>query len=359
MKKLICVVFAVLALTLTARAAELPRELTDALPEGAGELLEGVDPSDAQGFSGGVGKILEWAGGQAGDILRQRLRGAAAVLLVVVLCGAVDGLYQGAGGGKAAAFLPMAGALSVTVLTAGSLDSLIGLGAETIGELNVFSKALLPTLAAATAASGAVTTATFQQVATVFLADLLMELIDALLLPLVYLYIGVLTAACCLPESRLGAIAEGLKKIVTWVLTTALLLFTVYLSVARIISGAVDGAAVKVAKAAISGVVPVVGGIIAEASETVLAGAGLLKNTIGVFGMLAILAACAYPFLQLGVQYLLYKLTAFLAAAVGAPGLCKLIDGLGGAFGLVLGMTGSCALLLLVSVLSSVAAVAP
>ena len=102
-----------------------------------------------------------------------------------------------------------------------------------------------------------------------------------------------------------------------------------------------------------------VGGIIADASETVLAGAGMLKNSIGVFGMLAILAACAYPFLQLGVQYLLYKLTAYLASVVGAPGLCKLIDGLGGAFGLILGMTGGCALLLLISVLASVGAVMP
>ena len=115
----------------------------------------------------------------------------------------------------------------------------------------------------------------------------------------------------------------------------------------------------KVAKAAISGVVPVVGGIIAEASETVLLGAGMLKNTIGVFGTLAILGACVYPFLQLGVQYLLYKLTAFLAGALGAPGLCKLIDGLGGAFCLILGMTGGCALLLLISVLASVGAVMP
>ena len=37
----------------------------------------------------------------------------------------------------------------------------------------------------------------------------------------------------------------------------------------RVIAGAADGASVKVAKAAISGAVPVVGGIIAEASETV------------------------------------------------------------------------------------------
>ena len=82
-------------------------------------------------------------------------------------------------------------------------------------------------------------------------------------------------------------------------------------------------------KTAISGMIPVVGGIIAEASETVLAGAGLLKGAIGVFGLLGVLALCAYPFLQLGIQYLLYKLTAFLASVIGDTELCGLIGGLG------------------------------
>ena len=290
--------------------------------------------------------------------MRQRLRGAAAILLVVVLCGAAEGFFQGSGM-KSPPFLPMSGALSVTMAAAGSLDSLLGLGASTIDELSAFSQTLLPTLAAATAAAGAVTTATVQQVATVFFVDLLIQLIDRVCLPMVYLYIGVVTAAACLPENRLGTLADGVKKVVTWILTGAVLAFTLYLSVVRVITGSADAVTVKVAKAAISGVVPVVGKIISDASETVLAGAGMLKNTIGIFGTLAILAACAYPFLQLGVQYLLYKLTAFLAGAVGAPGLCKLIDGLGGAFGLILAMTGSCALLLLVSVLSSVGAVTP
>ena len=358
MKQWVFLLLAVFLLMGRANAVEVPRDLMKALPEGTEDLIEFADPADPGGLARGVGRILEDMKGKVGEVLRQRTRGAASVLLVVVLCAAVEGFSQGIGG-KTTLFLPMVGALSVTLLTAGSLDSLMGLGAETIGELNRFSKALLPTLAAATAASGAVTTATVQQVTTVFFVDLLLNLVDGLLLPMVYLYTGALAAAACLPESRLGAIAEGLKKILTWMLTTALLAFTVYLSVARVISGAADGAAVRVTKAAISGVVPVVGGIIAEASETVLVGAGMLKNTVGLMGMLAILTACAYPFLQLGVQYLLYKLTAFLAAAIGAPGLCKLIDGLGGAFGLVLGMTGACALLLLVSVLSSVAAVVP
>ena len=357
MKWWICLAALVLALTTSAAAEDLPADLERAAPEAAEDLADG-DLSGGTGFAQGIGNILSRLADQVGDVVRERTRGAAAVLLVVVLCGAVEGFAQGTGG-KGAAFLPMAGALSITLASAGSLDTLMGLGSQTIGELADFSQALLPTLAAATAASGAVTTATVQQVSTVFFVDLLLRLIRELLLPLVYLYIGLLTASACLPENRLGAIAEGLKKLVTWVLTTALLVFTVYLSVVRIISGSADSATVKVAKAAISGVVPVVGGIIADASETVLAGAGMLKNTIGVFGMLAILAACAYPFLQLGVQYLLYKGTAYLASMVGAPGLCKLIDGLGGAFGLILGMTGSCALLLLISVLASVGAVMP
>jgi len=358
MKRCILLILLALFLTVPASAAEVPEELRKALPEDAAELLEGVEPSGGAGFSEGLSRILEGLSGRFGGVLRRQLRNVAAILLTVILCAAVESFYQGSGG-DSPQYLSMAGALSAAALTAGDLDSLIGLGGETIAGLSLFGKALLPTLAAATAASGAVTTAAFQQVTTVFLVNLLLQLIEELLMPMVYLYIGVLTAGACMEEGHLAAIAEGLKKLLVWILSTALLLFTVYLSVSRVISGAVDGAAVKVTKAAISGVVPVVGGIIADAAETVLAGAGLLKNTIGIFGMLGILAACIYPFLQLGVQYLLYKLTAFLASAVGVKSLCKLIDGLGGAFGLVLGMTGACALLLFVSVLSAVAVVIP
>ncbi|MBS5136482.1 MAG: stage III sporulation protein AE, partial [Oscillospiraceae bacterium] len=110
----------------------------------------------------------------------------------------------------------------------------------------------------------------------------------------------------------------------------------------------------KAAKLTISGMVPVVGGILSDAAETVLAGAGILRNTVGIFGMLGVLALCVVPFLQLGVHYLVYKLTAALAATVSGGRMSALIDRIGGAFGLVLGMTGASALLLLVSLVSAI-----
>ena len=92
-------------------------------------------------------------------------------------------------------------------------------------------------------------------------------------------------------------------------------------------------------------------------AETVLSGAAVLKNSIGVFGVLAVLGTCAVPFLRIGIQYLLYKVAAFAAGTVSSPPLVKLVDRLGSAFGLILGMVGSCALLITVAVLSSLLAV--
>ena len=343
------------AMTVPVLAAELPADVENALPRDAGRLLDGVEQWDAGSLTDGIRSIWDHLKSDASNILRSRTRGAASILLVVLLCSLVDGFRKSAG--DSTRFLPMAGALAITALTAGSLDSLMGQGTAAIERMNTFSKALLPTLAAVTALSGGVAGATLRQVAAVFFSDLLLELIHGLLMPMVYLYAGALAAGSSLSDKRLLAAAEMIRTVCTRLLTTVLLIFTLYLTVSGIFAGTVDSARVRVAKSAISGAVPVVGGIIAEAAETVLAGAGMLKGTIGMFGLLGVLALCAYPFLHLGIQYLLYKLTGFLASVIGSPKLCGLIKGLGGAFGLILGMVGSCALVLLVSVLASAAVV--
>ena len=357
MKKwMLCFAAALVLLTIHARGAQLPREVERAMPEEGRALLRGLDLEDENALSAGLGRVWELVTGELHTIVGQRLRGAASVLLVVILCGMAESVSVG---DKAALYLPMAGGAAVTLLSAGSIGSLIGLGVETIRVLGKFSTALLPALAAATAATGTAVAASAQRIGTMVLVDMLLRLCSALLVPLVYCYIALLTASACIPGSCLAPLAEGIKKSVVWLLTTALLLFTLYLSTVRVVSGAADAVSVRLTKAAISGTLPVVGGIISEVAETVLAGAGMLRSVIGVGGMLAILAACACPFLQLAVQYLLYKLVGVCAGVVGSPVLSKLVSGLGGVFGLILGMTGACALLVFLSVLSFVGVVLP
>lgn len=332
---------ACLLLTVTARGVEIPAELQKVLPKEAEELV-GEDYS-VEGFFAAVAALPERLAEQGKKLVKAQGRGAASVLLVAVFCAAMSCWES--------PVLPIAGGLAVTVLSAESLEKFIALGQETITALNTFAEVLLPTLAAAAAVSGRAMTASMQQVTAMFLVSMLTGLICDVLLPATCLYIGVLTAGHCLQEPRLGAVAGGMKKIITWVLTTTVFLVTLYLSVARVLTGGADAAAIKLTKSAISGAVPVVGSIVADAAETVLAGTAMLKNTVGIFGVLGVLGLCALPFLQLGIQYLLYKGASFLVSAMGVDWLSKLIDGLGGAFGLILGMAGSCAVLVLISIL--------
>ena len=105
MKRWVFLLLAVFLLMGRANAAEVPRDLIKALPEGTEDLIELADPTDPGGLARGVGRILEDMKGKVGEVLRQRTRGATSVLLVVVLCAAVEGFSQGTGG-KTALFLP-------------------------------------------------------------------------------------------------------------------------------------------------------------------------------------------------------------------------------------------------------------
>ena len=158
---------------------------------------------------------------------------------------------------------------------------------------------------------------------------------------------------CALTEECMDA-AGGKVHFVP--MAGALALFTLYLTVSGAAAGSADTVTARLARSAV-GVLPVVGSILADAADSVLAGAGAVKNTVGAAGLLAVLAVCLLPLVRLGVQYLVYKAAAFLAGILGAEQLTGLIDALGGAFGLIFGMTGACGLLLLISISSALGVV--
>jgi len=212
-------------------------------------------------------------------------------------------------------------------------------------------------MAAALAGCGGVFTASAWQVGTLFAADALTTLIHELLLPLVYCHIALASAGAALPESGLDKLADGLKKLISWLLCGAVAAFTLYLSVSGVLTGSADRAAVKAAQAAVSGAVPVVGSILAESAEMVLSAAHSLRAAIGAAGVLGVLLACLAPLVRLSVQFLLYRAAAFVSAVSGVKPLERLLEQLGDAFALVLGMTAACAALLLAALLVSISMV--
>lgn len=323
------------------------------------ELLQeaesyGVQETDDLGQ--GIQDILADGLDQLGGLLQNSLQTGLKLLAVVLLCGLAESALLDRGG-DGLKVVELAGALAVTTLTVNDMTTLIGLGRETIGRMDAFADLLLPTMAVLTAATGGVTGAAVRQGVTVLFSDLLITAIDQLLVPLLYAYVAACCAHAALGNEGLQKLADLIKGTITFLLTTGVLIFVGYLTASGAIAGSADAAAVKAAKMTISRAVPVVGGILSDAAETVLAGAGILRGAVGVVGMLVVLAICLVPFLQLAIHYLTYKGAAALTGTVANSSISKLMDRIGGAFGLILGMTGSCALILLFSLVSAVSAV--
>lgn len=358
MKRFLIVV-AVLLLFVTechAKQPEMWEQLgLDELSRMGEEYDTGVELTETPRLEQGIDNLLAKAVRHLPGVLRAGLRSVLMLLVVVVLCAMAEGLRAVGGEENSLNACVLAGALAITALSANDMSSMMGLGRRTIDSMQGFSQVLLPVVAACTAATGAAAKAAARQVATALFSTLLLGLIDRLLVPLVYAYVAACTAYAAVGNSGLKKVAGLLKWVVTRSLTTLLVLFVTYLSVSGAIAGTTDAAALKAAKMAISAAVPVVGGIISNAAETILVGAGLMRNAVGVFGMLVVLGICIVPFLQLGAHYLSYKFTGALAATLTDRRLADLIDGISTAFALMLGMTGASALLLLISMFSAVA----
>lgn len=251
---------------------------------------------------------------------------------------------------KAANLANMAGVLGVGAVLLGTANTLIHTAAQTVQQISSYGKLLLPVMTAAVAAQGGAVSSAALYTGTAFFDALLGTVISALLVPLVYLFLAIVIGYCAIGENSLKQLRDFLKWLIAWSMKTILYVFTGYISISSLITGGTDKAALKAAKLTISSAVPVVGGIMSDASETILLGAGVVKNAAGVYGILAVLAILILPFLKVGILFLMLKITAAISGFFPAGKIQDVVHGFSDAMGFLLGMTGTVSLLFLISI---------
>ena len=326
----------------------------DALPQDAGEILGEISLTDAQMGDKGFKAILDTIKESVFGIFKNALSSAAKILIVIVLCTAANSAMSEGG---IRDMVSLGGTVAVSAIAISNVHSFLGMGMETLLSLSDFSKALLPTMCAAAASSGAFTSASAKYAATALFMDVLITISTNIIMPLISIYLAAVIANAVLSKDSLANVSKLLKWLCTTALTLLMLAFTSYLGMTGLISGKADEFATKLTKTALGTVLPVVGSIVSDTAETLVAGAGILRNAIGVFGFLAVAAICLSPFLTLGLHFLVYKGTAAFSEALADKRMAALISDVGTAFGMLLALVGAGGMMLFFSLISSMKAV--
>ena len=303
---------------------------------------------DAQGA---LGRLWERVLSSAREQLKSEIRFSSVLISIALLCSLASALSPG---GRIAELIELAACCGGTILLAGGLESEIGQATESLQRLSDYAKVSLPAFFTTVAACGAAVSASVKYAAACFVMDLFMTLSQRLILPLIYAYLAVTVSGSLFENSILTAAARIIKWCAITAMTGVTSVFCLYISLSGLISGSADAAAVKAAKTVVAAGLPVVGRILSDSASSILAASAVIKNSAGVFCLIAVCAICAGPFAVLAVKVLIYKACSALAELSCGGRFAKLLSGIGGVFAMLLGMVGSYGVMLFLSFMSGI-----
>lgn len=236
----------------------------------------------------------------------------------------------------------------------GQISSSISLCETAVNDMCVFAKILFPSVTAACSASGNPVSGTMLAAASLGITSVVMSILKSIFFPAIYIYCAAITVNSLAENELVKKSADFIKFALTESMKWLVFLYLGYSGISTAITISADASATKTAKLAISGAIPVIGGIVSDAAGVVLSGAALIKNAIGIIGIVSVAAICVLPFVRIGIRYITYKLCSALCSVVTTKPVINLIDGIGTAFGIATGILGTVALLLFISISLSV-----
>ena len=188
---------------------------------------------------------------------------------------------------------------------------LVDAAATNLSQLLEFMEVLGPIYFLAVAmATGSSTSVTFYQL--ILLLILLVEMIVLnFLIPFTQIYLIIRILSEFSPEIHLNKFAEFIEMVVSWSLKTLLAAIMGVNLIQGLLTPVIDSVKrsflVKGGEA-----LPVIGDAIGGATEIVLGTAVLIKNGIGVAGMIVCLIISLVPMIQMAITALLYQMIAAL-----------------------------------------------
>lgn len=239
--------------------------------------------------------------------------------------------------------------LIVTVIMS-NFNSIIQTVKETSQNLVAFMNMLVPILITLMVYTGSITTSGILEPFILFMINFVGNMIQSILIPLMLIITVFSIISKISNKIQIDKISSFLKSSVIWFLGIILTVFVGVISLEGTLSSSVDGITAKTTKAAVSTMIPVVGKILGDAVDTVLGCGLVLKNAVGIVGVIVIIGICIVPIIKLGVITIAYNLSASIIQPIADEKIVKLLSEMGGIFKVLLGILCSLSVMLIIGI---------
>ncbi|MGE5485178.1 MAG: stage III sporulation protein AE [Ignavibacteriales bacterium] len=320
--------------------------------EVASGILGGGAGLDLQGIARGLGRYMFRE-----IVASMRLLGKLVILAVAVAL--LQNLGASLDSGGVANLAESACYLSLVVMAAGSFSYSVGVARGIISNMVTLMKALLPTLVALVAASGAPVSASLLHPIMISTVYAVSVITSEYVLTLLMLAAVLEIAGHVVRPFRVSGLAALLKQASTLVLGLSMAFFVGVVVVNRAAGGVADGVALRSAKFLSGTFVPVVGKMFSDAVDMVFASSHLLRTAVGLTGAAAVIVTTAFPLCKIASLVVVYRIAAALVQPMGAGTLSECLNGIAGSLALVSVAAAAVAMMFVIGITALVVAVHP
>lgn len=231
------------------------------------------------------------------------------IIAIILVSSALNGMdIKGASSVATGYAVSLTAAASVIT----PIFSVISAGANALKGCAAFMVAFVPVFAVIVASSGATATSASMSGLLLGACQAVNLIADFVIMPLMGGYLAISIASNVSPLVENSGLASGIKKICYWVMSLLTTVFLGILSIQTAVNASADTLSLKTAKFIIGSSVPMAGTALSEALTTVTASMGMLKTTVGIYGVIA----CAAVFLPILAELVLWRITFNITATI-------------------------------------------
>lgn len=196
--------------------------------------------------------------------------------------------------------------IAIMVIT--SFTQIMEMARTSIGKMTSLMQVLLPVLLTLLVIAGGPNTKIVFHPMILAAVNVLGIMIKNIIFPLIYFSFIISILSNLSEKTELGKLSEIGRQIATFIISAA---FTIFIGILTIygLSTKIDGISIRTAKFAVDTFVPIVGGFLSDAVDAVIGSTTILKNGIGIVGLLVLILIILTPIIKLTVLLLVFLVT--------------------------------------------------
>lgn len=158
------------------------------------------------------------------------------------------------------------------------------------------------------------------------LSSVISTIFQTMLLPMFALSFLFTIIGSISPNVKLEKLNGFISSVFKWTVGFIFTLFSAFLTVQGISAGKYDGVSIKASKFAIKSYVPIIGGYLSDGLDLIMLGSALIKNAIGVGGLIILFLTILSPLIQIVLLKLGLQLVSGIVETTNNKQLSGLIN---------------------------------